>query len=435
MESIWAPPLWLEAGIILLLIVANGFFAMAEIALIAARRTRVIQLAEEGNPRAQVARRLQEDPDRFLATVQVGVTFVATLAGAVGGAAAVRTLQPLLAQLPGLAPWSPFLALALVVVVITYFSLVLGELVPKSLALAHPERTALGLARTVDALSRANRLLVGLLTASTRAIVRLFGVREVRATPFVSEEEIKLMVQQGRAQGVFDQTEQELIHSVFEFSEAAVKEVMVPRPKIQAIEIDTPVPELLQFITEAGKSRYPVYRRTLDDVVGVLYDKDLLPLLAAGKPVVLADLLHPAYFAPETTRIHRLLREMQRRRMPMALVVDEYGSVEGLVTIEDLVEEIVGEIREEDEEEGPVKRLRDGSLIVDASVNLRDLKGEYDLDVPESAEYETLAGFVLAQLQRVPRGGEIITHGEWKLTVVDMDGRRINRVRAERLRR
>jgi putative hemolysin len=243
------------------------------------------------------------------------------------------------------------------------------------------------------------------------------------------------MVHQGRAQGVIDQTEQELIHSVLAFSEVAVKEVMVPHPKIQAIEIDTPVPEVLAFIAETGKSRYPVYRRSLDDVLGILNDRDLLPLLAAGKPVVLADLLHPAYFAPETTRIHRLLREMQRRRMPMALVVDEYGSVEGLVTIEDLVEEIVGEISEEDEEEGPVKRMRDGSLILDASVNLRDLQGRYGLDFPESAEYETLAGFVLAQLQRVPRGGEIITHGDWKLTVVDMDGRRINRVRAERIPR
>jgi putative hemolysin len=425
----------LEVGIILLLILTNGFFAMAEIALIAARRTRVVQLAEEGNARAQVVRRLQEDPNRFLATVQVGVTLVGTLAGAVGGASAVHTLQPLLARVPVLAPWSGVLALAVVVMTITYFSLVVGELIPKSLALAHPERTALGVARTVDALSRASRLLVGLLTGSTRAIVRLFGVREVLVTPFVSEEEIKLMVQQGRAQGVFDQTEQELIHSVFEFSEAAVKEVMVPRPKIQAIEIETPVPEVLAFIADAGKSRYPVYRRSLDEVVGILYNRDLLPLLAAGKPVVLADLLHPAYFAPETTRIHRLLREMQRRRMPMALVVDEYGSVEGLVTIEDLVEEIVGEISEEEEEEGPVKRMRDGSLILDASANLRDLQGRYDLDFPESAEYETLAGFLLAQLQRVPRGGEIITHGDWKLTVVDMDGRRINRVRAERVRR
>ncbi len=432
MDSLWVAPLWFEAGIIMLLIVANGFFALAEIALIAARRTRVVQLAEEGDRRAQVVRRLQEDPDRFLATVQIGVTFMGTFAGAVGGASAVRTLQPVFAQVPALAPWSGALALALVVVVITYLSLVLGELVPKSIALAHPERTSLVVGRPVDALSRATRLLVGLLTASTKAVVRLFGVQEVRATPFVSEEEIKLMVQQGRAQGVFDQTEQELIHSVFEFSEAAVKEVMVPRPKIQALEIDTPVPEVLQFISEAGKSRYPVYRRTLDDIVGILYDKDLLPLLAAGKPVVLADLLHPAYFAPETTRIPRLLREMQRRRMPMALVVDEYGSVEGLATIEDLIEEIVGEIRDEDEEEGPVKRLRDGSLIMDASVTIRDLQGQYGLEFPESAEYETLAGFILAQLQRVPRGGEIIAHGDWKLTVVDMDGRRINKIRAER---
>jgi len=435
MDSLWAPPLWIEAGIILMLIVANGFFAMAEIALIAARRTRVIQLAEEGNPRAQVVRRLQENPDRFLATVQVGVTFMGTCASVVGGASAVRTLQPLVAEVPGLAPWSGFLALAVVVVAITYVSLVIGELVPKSLGLAHAERMALAVGRTVDALSRTTGILVRLLTATTRGIIRLFGVAEVRTAAFVSEEEIKLMVQQGRAQGVFDQTEQELIHSVFEFSEAAVKEVMVPRPKIQAVEIDTPVPEVLRAIAEAGKSRYPVYRRTLDDVVGVLYDKDLLPLLADGKPIVLADLLHPAYFAPESTRIHRLLREMQRRRMPMALVVDEYGSVEGLVTIEDLVEEIVGEIREEDEDEGPVKRLRDGSLVMDASVSIRDLQGQHGLEFPESAEYETLAGFVLAQLQRVPRGGEIITFGHWKLTVVDMDGRRINKVRAERLPR
>ncbi len=435
MDSLWIAPLWFEAGFIAFLILANGFFAMAEIALIAARRTRVVQLAEEGDARAQVVRRLQEDPDRFLATVQIGVTFVGSLASAVAGALAVRTLQPALARMPGLAPWSGVLALAMVVIVVTYLTLIVGELVPKSVALAHAERTALAVGGTVDALSRGSRLLVGLLTASSRALVRLFGIPEVRSTPFVSEEEIKLMIQQGRAQGVFDQTEQELIHSVFAFSEAAVKEVMVPRPKIQALEIETPVPAVLQFISEAGKSRYPVYRRTLDEVAGILYDKDLLPLLAAGKPVVLAELLHPAYFAPETTRIPRLLREMQRRRMSMALVVDEYGSVEGLVTIEDLIEEIVGEIRDEDEEEGPVKRMRDGSLIMDASVTLRDLQGQYGLEFPESAEYETLAGFLLAQLQRVPRGGEIIAHGDWKLTVVDMDGRRINRVRAERLRR
>jgi len=433
MDTLWGAPLWFEAGLIMLLILANGFFALAEIALIAARRTRVVQLAEDGDARAQVVRHLQEDPDRFLATIQIGVTLVGTCASALGGAAAVHTLQPLLAGIPGLGPWSGLLALALVVIAITYVTLILGELIPKSLALAHAEPTALAVGRAVDALSRGARPMVRLLTASTKAVARLVGVKEVRSTPFVSEEEIKLMMQQGRAQGVFDQTEQELIHSVFEFSEAAVKDVMVPRPKIQALEIETPVPEALEYIAAVGKSRYPVYRRTLDDVVGILYDKDLLPLLAAGKPVVLADLLHPAYFAPETTRIPRLLREMQRRRMPMALVVDEYGSVEGLVTIEDLIEEIVGEIRDEDEEEGPVKRMRDGSLIMDASVTIRDLQGQYGLDFPESAEYETLAGFVLSQLQRVPRGGEIITHGPWKLTVVDMDGRRINRVRVEHL--
>ncbi len=310
MERLWIAPLWLEAGLILILILANGFFALAEIALIAARRTRVVQLAEEGDGRAQVVRRLQEDPDRFLATIQIGITFLGTCASALGGAAAVHALQPLLTRIPGLGAWSGVLALALVVIAITYVTLIAGELIPKSLGLAHPEPAALAVGRTVDALSRATRPLIRLLTASTKAVARAFGVREVRSTPFVSEEEIKLMVQQGRAQGVFDQTEQELIHSVFQFSEATAKDVMVPRPKIQAIEIETPVPELLQFITEAGKSRFPVYRRSLDEVVGILYDKDLLPLLATGKPVVTAEILHPAYFAPETTRIPRLLREM-----------------------------------------------------------------------------------------------------------------------------
>jgi len=435
MDGVVLQDLWLAAMFVGALILVNGFFAGAEIALISARRSRIQQLAAEGDGRAQRVAALQGDPDRFLATVQIGVTFVGTLASAVGGAASVWILSPLIREipLPGLRAAAEPIALAVVVVVLTYATLIVGELVPKSLALRHAEPLAIWVAGPIDRLARLTSLLVRCLTASNRFVLRLLGQKGADERAFVSEEEVKHMLQEGRVQGVFDQTEQELIHSVFEFTEASVKEVMIPRPRIQAIDVETPVEQVLAYIIETGKSRYPVYRNTLDEVLGILYDKDLFRLLAEKKPIVLAEILRPAFFSPETAQVSRLLKQMQKRRMPMALVVDEYGGVEGLVTIEDLIEEIVGEIRDEaDREQQPVERLRDGSYLVDASISLRDLAEQHDLAFPESPEYETLAGFILAQLQRIPRGGEIVTHRDWRLTIVDMDGRRVARVKVER---
>jgi len=426
--------LWLEIIFIAVLIMLNGFFSAAEIALISARRSRVQQLASDGDPRAKRVVGIQLDPDRFLATVQVGVTFVGTLASAVGGVAAVRALSPMIGGIP--LPFVPAmaepLALVIVVVSITYATLILGELVPKSLALRHAVSLALFVSGPLDSLARAASPLIRLLTASNRFVLRLLGQKGATERAFISEEEVKHMVQEGRDQGVFDQTEQELIHSVFEFTESSVKDVMIPRPRIQAIDVETPIEQVLAHIVETGKSRYPVYRNTLDEVLGILYDKDLFRLLAEKKPIVLAQVVRPAFFTPETTRVSRLLKSMQRRRMPMALVVDEYGGVEGLITIEDLIEEIVGEIEDEtDREDQAVRRLRDGSYIVDASISIHDLADQHRLAFPESAEYETLAGFLITQLQRMPRGGEIVNYEDWRLTIVDMDGRRIARVKIE----
>ena len=435
MDGVVFQGFWLEAIFVGTLILVNGFFAGAEIGLISSRRSRIQQLAAEGDARAQRVTALQEDPDRFLATVQIGVTFVGTLASAVAGAASVRVLSPLIREIPvaGLRAAAEPIALAVVVVLLTYAMLIVGELVPKSLALRHAVPLAMWVAGPIDRLARLTSLLVRFLTASNRFVLRLLGQKGAAERAFVSEEEVKHMLREGRAQGVFDQTEQELIHSVFEFTEASVKEVMIPKPRIQAIDIETPVEQVLAYIIETGKSRYPVYRNTLDEVPGILYDKDLFRLLAEKKPIVLTEILRPAFFAPETTQVSRLLKQMQKRRMPMALVVDEYGGVQGLVTIEDLIEEIVGEIRDEaDREQQPVERLRDGSYLVDASINIRDLAEQHDLPFPESPEYETLAGFILAQLQRIPRGGEIVTHRDWRLTIVDMDGRRVARVKVER---
>jgi putative hemolysin len=434
MDAGWLPPLWVEILLVGVLILFNGFFAASEIALISARRSRIQQLAGEGNARAQRVAALQADPDRYLATVQIGITFVGTLASAVGGAAAVRALSPALRTLPvpGIAAVAEPAALAVVVLCITYATLILGELVPKSLGLRHAVRLALAVSGVIERLARTTSILVRLLTESNRFVLRLLGQKGAEERAFVSEEEVKHMLQEGREQGVFDKTEEELIHSVFEFTEVTVKEVMIPRPRIQAVDVEMPVAELLAFIVETGKSRYPVYRGSLDEVLGILYDKDLFRLLAEQKPIVLTEILRPAYFTPETVRVSELLKLMQRRRMPMALVVDEYGGVEGLVTVEDVIEEIVGEIEDEsDHEVRPVQRLKDGSYIVDASISIHDLTDQHQLEFPESSDYETLAGFVLTQLKRVPRGGEIVTYKNWRLTIVDMDGRRIARVKIE----
>jgi len=409
MEASAFTTLWVEAVFILGLVLLNGFFAGSEIALVSARRSRIQQLAGAGDGRAQRVARLQADPDRFLATVQVGVTFVSTLASAVGGAAAVDALAPTFARLPGVGPAAEYVALGVVVLAITYVSLILGELVPKSLALRHAVPFALAIGGVVDRLARLTFPLVRMLTASNRLVLRLLGQQGAEARAFVSEDELKHMLQEGREQGVFDQTEQELIHSVFAFTESSVKEIMIPRPRIHAIDIEMPVA-----------------------VVGILYDKDLFRLLSEKTPIVLAEILHPAFFVPETTRVSHLLKQMQRRRMPMALVVDEYGGVEGLIAIEDLIEEIVGEIEDEaDRDQRPVQRLKDGSYVVDASISIHDLADQHTLAFPESAEYETLAGFLITQLQRMPRGGEIVNYEGWRLTIVDMDGRRIARVKIE----
>ena len=436
MEGVASGTLLFEIALILLLILINGFFAASEVALIALRRSRAQELADGGDGRAVTIQRVKDDPDRFLATVQVGITLVGTLASAVGGVISIKAIRPMLDRLPGglLHGAAEPVALGLVVLAITYLSVVFGELVPKSLALRHAERIALATARPFHLLTRWFSFLARPLTASSRAILSLFGVSPHGTTGFVSEEEIKLIVQEGKEKGIFDQTEEELIQSVFEFSEASVKKVMIPRPRIDAIEVDTPWEDALKFIVETGHSRYPVYRKNLDDIIGVLYYKDLLRLQVENRPASLEAIMHPVYFVPETMQVSQLLKELQRRRMSMAIAVDEHGGVDGLVTIEDLIEEIVGEIHDEYDTAGkPVERLRDGSLIIDASMSIKDLQDEHGLPFPDSPEYETLAGFMLTQLQRMPKPGDIIKYEGMKLTIVDMEGRRIARIKVEGL--
>lgn len=427
--------IWLEPILIFSLILANGFFAAAEIAIIATRKSRIDALLEKGVRSAAAVARLKNDPDRFLATVQIGVTLVSTLASAIGGAAAIAYLQPKLAAspLPLVARWSESLAILIVVLPISYLSLVLGELVPKSLALRYSERIACLVAPVIDFLSRISSFLVKSLTASSNAVLWLFGGKENEGASFISVEEVKSLIREGAAKGIFNETEKELIHSVFEFADTPVKAVMVPRTEIHALEVHASLEEVAKSFVESGFSRIPVYEGELDRIIGILYNKDIFKALQEKSEFRILDHLHPAFFVPSSLPISELLKQLQRRRLAMALVVNEFGEVEGLATLEDLLEEIVGEIRDEydREERGPVERLGDGSLVIEGSALLKNLKSDFNLPFDESPDYHTLAGFVLAKLQRVPRGGERVEHNGYRLTIVDMEGRRIKKVKLE----
>jgi putative hemolysin len=427
---------WLEALLILTLIFANGFFAASEIAMIATRKSRIEALLEKGVRSAAVVARLKNDPDRFLATVQIGVTVVSSLASAIGGAAAIDYLKPqIAASFPFAARWAEAAALLIVVLPISYLSLVLGELVPKSLALRFSEQIACFVARPIELLARVSSLFVKALTASSNFVLKLFGGNPGDTASFISVDEIKSLIREGAAKGIFNETERELIHSVFEFTDTAVKAVMIPRTEIHAIEVNVSLADVAKSFVESGFSRIPVYEGELDKIIGILYNKDVFKALQAKSDFRIRDHLHPAFFVPSTLPISELLKQLQRRRLAMALVVNEFGEVEGLATLEDLVEEIVGEIRDEydREERGPVERLPDGAMVIQGSALLKDLKADFDLPFEDSADYHTLAGFLLARLKRIPRGGEWVEEHGYKMTIVDMEGRRIVKIKLERL--
>lgn len=426
---------WLDMAAIVTLILANGFFSAAEISIIAVRKSRLAQLISEGEPVAHVVAALKEEPARFLATAQIGITVVGSMASVIAGAAAVRYFEPVLRMaLPAaLGDWSEALALTGTVALISYLTLVIGELVPKSLALRHSERFAHLSARPIFRISLLAAPLVKILTLSTDAVLWLFRHDVSGEEAFISEEEVKHMVHEGAQHGIFDEAERQLIHSVFEFTDTSVREVMVPRSEVHAVEASTAPQDILKQLIDTGFSRLPVFHGDLDHIVGLVHIKDLLREMEKPQPAPLAAIMHPAFFVPDSMQISDLLRELQSRRTHMAVVVNEFGTVIGLVTIEDLLEEIVGEIRDEFDldEEQPVQELSDGSLLVQGSFPLEALKDRYGTPFEETPNYRTVAGFVLAQLKRIPKGGEAITASGYKMTVVVLDGRRLSKIRIE----
>ncbi len=426
--------MWIDFALIAFFVIINGFFAASEIAVVSMRRSRIKQLIDEGNTPSIILNRLREEPDRFLATIQIGVTLAGALASAIGGATAVKEIKPVIVSLgiPWLSAWSEAISIGAVVLVITYVSLVFGELVPKSLALSNPEGIGLFTAPIIERFSKIAGLFVSLLTGSTNLLLKPFGRKAFTERGYISEEEVKLLIEEGGEQGVFEPEEKELIHSVFEFTDTFVREVMIPTPQMVTIGVGMPVDDVRTLIAEEKFSRYPVIGKDINDVRGVLIAKDFYNVLMRTGTVDVRKIIKPPFFVPETLKISLLLREMQKKRVHMAVVIDEYGGVSGLVTLEDLLEEIVGEIRDEYDIESPVIQLADGSLIIDASISIRDLRDDHQVELPESTEYETLGGFILTHMQKIPQTGDIIELESMTLRVVEMVGQRIAKVKMEK---
>ena len=427
----------LETVLIGIFIIINGFFAASEIAVVTSRRTRIKQLMDEGKRNAKILHELREQPDRFLATIQIGMTLAGALASAIGGAAAVKVIKPIISEVPVkfISASSEAISIGLVVVVITFFSLIFGELIPKSVALANPEGIALNVAPFIRRFSIFATLLVNVLTATSNFLLKPFGRRAFTKRAYVSEEEVKLLIEEGGEQGVFEPEEKELIHSVFEFTDTFVREVMIPAPRMVTISIRTTEDDVRKIISEEKFSRYPVIGKDINDMRGIIYAKDFFNLHSTVGAVDVRKIVKPPIFIPETMKISILLREMQKKRVHMAIAIDEYGAVSGLVTLEDLIEEIVGEIRDEYDIESPVIQLSDGAMIIDASISVRDLNEDYDLDIPESPEYETLGGFILTELQRISQTGDIVETNGKSLRIIQMVGQRIAKVRLEKIER
>jgi putative hemolysin len=435
----------LDLAIVVVLIVASGFFAASELSLITVKRHRIAQLASEGNRSAQLVERLVQNPSEFLATIQVALTFLGFLASAVGAVSFSGAIADVIRLIPlqFIREAAPTIAFLLTTLLIALASIVVGELAPKTLALSFTERFALFVAGPIAFIGWVLSPFVWLVTLISGFLVRLFGGTERPQAGYLSTEELKLLVETGSEQGGIEEEEKEMIHGVIELAQTKVHEVMVPRIGIRAVEISDPFDEILDMVIRAGHSRVPVFEESLDNIAGILYAKDLLPYLKGnGKTrgeIDVRSLVRPAVYVPETKAVDELLHEMQVAKRHIAIVVDEYGGTAGLITIEDIVEEIVGEIQDEyDVEEPMVEPISsDGEVTfrVDGRVSMDDLRDLFDLsDEEESDEeaYDTVGGFIVHRVGRIPLPGAEVPFRDVTLRVEAADPRRVNKVIATR---
>ena len=427
-----------ELVVIVLLTLLEGFFVAAEIALVSVRRSRIDQLVDEDRPGARRVRRLLDEPGRFLAVSQLGLTFIGFFASAFAAVSLAQQLAGLLVGAGMDRGTADGVSLLIVTILLALFTIVFAELVPKTLALANAERVSLSLSLPIDLIARALGPIIVLLTGITNAIVRLFGA-EVSSEAQITAEELRLIVERGGEQGVLEAEEEQMINAVIELGTRRVHEVMVPRIAMVTLPVTASFEEATDTIIAEGHSRIPVYEETIDQIVGILYAKDLLPFLKQESPdtAALRTLLRTPVLVPESMTVDDLLHELQRRKVHLAIVLDEYGGTAGLVTIEDLLEEIVGEIQDEyDVEEPLIVKLSDDEARVDGRADVDELSELFDMSLAleDEAEYDTVGGLIYHRIGGVPKPGDEVKVDGLTLTVESTDGRRVGKVLVVRMR-
>jgi putative hemolysin len=417
--------LFLELLAVLLLVLGNAFFVAAEYALVTARRSRLHELARRGVRRARIALRIMDSPVRFIGTVQLGITGFSIALGAVGEPIVERWID---------GPLSHGVSFLLAFSLVTYMHVTLGELVPKAIALTKNESTALWVALPVEAVFLITYPLVWFLQASANAVTRLFGIEPAPAGVVAhTEEDIRMIVAQAGETGVVEKMEQELLYKVFDFADKEAHEVMVPRPEVVAISVDLPPEECLAAIIDSPYTRYPAYRGSVDEIVGILHVRDLFSALYAKgiEGVVIEELLRPPFLVPETKDLAALLAEFRQTKQHMAIVVDEYGAMQGIVTLEDLLEEIVGDIADEyDLPDESIEQIDERRIRIHGTFPIDDFNEQFEVEMPQD-DYHTLGGFVFGELGRAPeQGAEVVWNG-LQFRVVEVDGARIERLEVE----
>lgn len=422
--------------LLFVLILLNGVFAMSEIAIVSSRRARLLQMAEAGGTGARHALKLASEPTRFLSSVQVGITSIGILSGAIGEAFIASRLRTSLEHVTLLAPYADTLSLAVMVILLTYVSLILGELVPKRLALTHPEAIASIIARPMDVLATVGRPIVTLLSVSTDTVLRLLGVRRVRQ-PAVTLEEIRVLLEQGADDGVFEGPEHEMVTNVLNLDDRHVGAVLTPRSDVVFLDVRDPLDANRQKLRQDLHDVLPLCDGGLDQVLGFVRSTAVLAKLLEGGTIDLPALAEKPLFVPETMSLMTLLEQFKRTHLPLALVVDEFGDVGGVISLTDVITSIVGDLPAEPGEEPMIVRRDDGSWLFDGGLDLdatlRTLDAESLLDDEDLQHYHTLGGLAMLALGRVPRTGDVFERGRYRFEIVDMDGNRVDRVLVSRI--
>jgi putative hemolysin len=428
--------IWFDFLVIPILIIWSGLYAAAEIAIISVRKSRLQELVDQDNKKAKLIQDLLKNHDDFFAIVQIGMTVLPSLASALSGIIAVTHLKPLIEMINigWLHPYSETIAVIIVVAIISYLTLIIGELVPKSLGLRYSETLALAFANFIVFQLKLLLPIIKFLSASTNLFMKPVDKNQNGTNRNISEDEFKLLLEEGTKTGVIDKTEHDLIKSIFEFTDTTAKEVMIPRTRVVALDIEDSREEILKIVLEEGYSRLPVYKETIDNIIGIVYAKDLISLLENRHLIILEDIIRPAYFVPDTKKISQIMKDFQSKKNQIALVLDEFGGFEGIVSMEDILEEIVGEIHDEYDEETKLFEISPtGALVVDSMLNVSDFNEKFrSYELPEDEDYDTVGGFVIKCAGRIPDINEKIIYKNLTFTILKKDERRISLIKLEK---